>query len=122
MELFASEHSTKERVGGCKAIKAIRVPGLAIEYALDSFASLLMTSSEYIFELAWDGLMSLISNAFDLLCSTATGSAGLTASAVVELVEKAKIVGEGLAELFPEVFEGLSGTVGEMAKAIWSSS
>lgn len=97
-------------------IQLFRVPGLAIEGALDHIARLSKAVLEYVVELLKDGLVSLISSGFQLMTATTTGSVTLTASAITELVEKSKTALDGLAEIFPEVFDGVSDMV---VKAVW---
>ena len=102
-------------------IQLFRVPGLAIEGALEHIAVLLRTAVECVFDLLKDGLVSLISSGVELVSGTATGSISLTTSAVVELTEKMKNAFDMLAEIFPEAFEGMSEMVGKMVSDLWDN-
>ncbi|EHA8587702.1 hypothetical protein COCNU_scaffold002996G000020 [Cocos nucifera] len=102
-------------------LQLLKVPGVAINGALDQIAGVFRGGLEYVLELLRDAIVSLLSSCFELLTSTATGSFQLTTSAITELMEKMKTALDELAEILPEVFEGASEMIGSIVLNLWNS-
>uniref|UniRef100_A0A1D1XWE1 Peptide chain release factor 1 n=1 Tax=Anthurium amnicola TaxID=1678845 RepID=A0A1D1XWE1_9ARAE len=112
------------RAAGCLivlAVQAVKAPARAADGMLGQVGSLLRSGLEHLVGLLMDTLLSLLSNAFDLLVDTVTGSFSLTASAAWELVEKTRAMMEGLSEVFPEAFAGIAEMVGKVTGDLWNN-
>ncbi|XP_008235437.1 PREDICTED: uncharacterized protein LOC103334274 [Prunus mume] len=89
-------------------IHGFRAPGLAIHGTLQQVTEVTRSCSEYFVGLVLEAISALVSAFFDYLKQSVTGSAGVTTSAIGDLMEKTKTSLElldGLLTDFPEVSE-----------------
>ncbi|KAJ4814812.1 hypothetical protein LUZ62_027378 [Rhynchospora pubera] len=86
----------------------LRAPGIALGGLLDNLRSIFSAIGEYVFELIWDILSSIISGFFEFVNDVITGFFDHIFNAALEMMQLSK---EGLEELFnliTEIFGGLS--------------
>ncbi|ESR50493.1 hypothetical protein KPL70_012197 [Citrus sinensis] len=102
-------------------IHAFKVPGEAMQGALEQLAEAMRACVEYVSGIIIEAIGSLISSAFDLLKQGVTESAVMSGSAVVGLVEKTRDSFEGLLKDIPEIFEGLAEMISNIAADLWKN-
>lgn len=92
-------------------IQAFRVPGRAMEGALEQVRSLIGACLDYLLELVLEVIKSLCFAFLDHLKESISSSAVATGSAI----------SNGLLEDFPELLEGLSDTIFTLLIDFWNS-
>lgn len=102
-------------------IKAFSVPGQATQVLFQYIAEVLKSFLEYIIQLIWEAITSLISSGFDLLYEAFTGSFSATGSAVAGLMEMSKTSMDRLMEDVPEIFEGLAEMATNIVTDLWNN-
>ncbi|KAJ4833410.1 hypothetical protein Tsubulata_027373 [Turnera subulata] len=100
-------------------IQGIRLPGQAMQGALEQLAEAIRACFEYILELIMEAISSLISSAFDLFIETITGSVSMTGSAVGGLMESAKSSLDELMKDLPELADGFSDMIYNIVSDMW---
>ncbi|XVF81244.1 hypothetical protein PTKIN_Ptkin15bG0140100 [Pterospermum kingtungense] len=102
-------------------IHAFKVPGEALQGALEQLAEAIKSCFEYFLEQIIELTGSIISSVFDLFIEAVTSSASVSAAAFATLVEKTRT---SLAELLtglPEIAEGFSEMVSNMVTDLWNN-
>ncbi|KAK9992966.1 hypothetical protein SO802_022669 [Lithocarpus litseifolius] len=102
-------------------IHAFKVPGEALQGALEQVGEALKGCLEYVLELLIEVIKTIISTVFEALINGATGSAAVTGSAIGGLVEKTRTSFEGLLNDFPEIIEGFSEMVSTVVSDLWNN-
>lgn len=91
------------------SIQALKVPGEAIQAALDQVAEVTKWCFEYFSEFLIEAVKTLISSVFDVLANGVSGSAAFAGSAIGGLVEQTRSSFEELLkDVLPKVMEGFS--------------
>ncbi|KAJ4728429.1 Anti-sigma-I factor RsgI6 like [Melia azedarach] len=102
-------------------IQAFKVPGEAIQGALEQLADAIRSCFEYLWEILVEAIGSLISSAFDLFIQAVTESAVSSVSAVSDLAEKTRGSFDGLLKYLPEIFEGVAEFISNIAANLWKN-
>ncbi|KAB2614272.1 hypothetical protein D8674_039736 [Pyrus ussuriensis x Pyrus communis] len=105
-------------------IHGFRTPAQGIHGTLQLVTEVIRSCSEYFVGLVMKALSATISTFFDFLKGSVTGSAGVTTSAIVGLVEKTKTSLEsvdGLLPDYPEVSKGFSEMVYRIVNDMWNN-
>ncbi|KAK9282453.1 hypothetical protein L1049_005371 [Liquidambar formosana] len=102
-------------------IHAFKVPGQAVQGALEQVGEFIKGCLEYLVEFIWEVITTIISTAFDLLKEGVFGSAAVTGTAIGGLVEKTRDSLAGLLKDLPEVFQGLSEMVSTVVSDLWNN-
>ncbi|KAB2602178.1 hypothetical protein D8674_003183 [Pyrus ussuriensis x Pyrus communis] len=105
-------------------IQGLRAPGQGIHGTLQLVIEVIRSCSEYFVGLVMEAISAIISTFFDFLKGSVAGSAGVTISAVVELVERTKTTLESLDGLltdYPEISEGFFEMVYSIVNDMWNN-
>lgn len=102
-------------------IQAFKLPGQAIQGALEQVGDVMRTCFEYLVELGIEAISTLISSFFDLLKDGISGSAAATGSAIGGLMENTRASLDGLIKDLPEVFEGFTEMITTVATDLWDN-
>lgn len=102
-------------------IHAFKVPGEALQGALEQLAEAIKSCFEYFLELIIELTGSVISSFFNLFIEAVTSSASVSAATFAILVETTRT---SLAELLtglPEIAEGFSEMISNMVTDFWNN-
>ncbi|KAM1106979.1 hypothetical protein ACFX2B_003752 [Malus domestica] len=102
----------------------LKAPGQGVHGMLQLVTEVIRSCSEYFVGLVMEAISAIISTFFDFLKGSVKGSAGVTTSAVVDLVEKTKTTLESLDGLltdYPEISEGFFEMVYSIVNDMWNN-
>ncbi|KAB2020908.1 hypothetical protein ERO13_D07G096300v2 [Gossypium hirsutum] len=102
-------------------IQAFKVPGEALQVALEKLADAIKVCFEYFFEMIVELMGSLISTVFDSFVDAVTTSASVSGEAVGILVEKTRMSLQELLTGLPEIAEGFSEMVSTVVTDLWNN-
>ena len=102
-------------------IHAFKVPGEALQGALEQLAEAIKACFEYVLELIIELTGSLISSVFDLFIQVVTSSASVSAEAFGTLMEKTRTSLEELLTDIPEIAEGFSEMISTVVTDLWNN-
>ncbi|GAV78210.1 hypothetical protein CFOL_v3_21678 [Cephalotus follicularis] len=102
-------------------IHAFKVPGEALQTGMEYVGEVIRACFDYVFELAWEAISTLISTAFDNFVEAVTGSVSVTGSVFGDLVEKTRASLDGLLEDLPEIIGGLSEMIMTIVSDLWNN-
>lgn len=102
-------------------IQAFKLPGQAIQGALEQLGNVIRACLEYLVELGIEATTALISSLFDLIKDGVSGSAAATGSAIGGLMENTRASFDSLIKDFPEVFEGFTELLATAATDQWNN-
>ncbi|KAK9055629.1 hypothetical protein SSX86_026714 [Deinandra increscens subsp. villosa] len=88
------------------AIQGLKVPGEALQSAMEQIGGLIRSCVEYLLEIILEVISEIVGFVFDLVKETVFGSVAATGAAVGGLVEKTRSGFDGLTEEIPAVVEG----------------
>ncbi|EOX93812.1 hypothetical protein QQP08_003508 [Theobroma cacao] len=102
-------------------IHAFKVPGEALQGALEQLAEAIKACFEYLLELIIELTSSLISSGFDLFIEAVTSSASVSGAAFGTLVEKTRTSLDELLTDIPEIAEGFSEMISTVVADLWNN-
>ncbi|OMO66025.1 hypothetical protein CCACVL1_21313 [Corchorus capsularis] len=102
-------------------IHAFKVPGEALQGALEQLAEAIKTCFEYLVELIIELTASLISSGFNLIIEAVTSSASVSGTVFGTLVEKTKSSLEELLTGLPEIADGFSEMISTVITDLWNN-
>ena len=102
-------------------IQAFKLPGQAIQGALEQLGNVIRVCLEYLVELGIEATTTLISSLFDLVKDGVSGSAAATGSAIGGLMENTRASFDSLIKDFPVVFEGFTELLATAATDQWNN-
>ncbi|KAJ0581180.1 hypothetical protein HanRHA438_Chr04g0177701 [Helianthus annuus] len=103
------------------AIQGLKVPGEALQSAMEQFGGFIRSCVEYLFELFLEVISEIIGFVFDLVKESVFGSVAATGAAAGGLVEKTRSAFQGLTEEIPAVVEGAVEMVTTMVTDLWNN-
>lgn len=102
-------------------IQAFKVPGDAIQIALDQFGNLIRTCVEYLVELVTEAVSILISSFFDLLRDWILESITATGSSIRELMDSARTSFVAFLDDIPDLVEGFAEMIAAALNDLWNN-
>ncbi|XVF21325.1 hypothetical protein REPUB_Repub12eG0081300 [Reevesia pubescens] len=102
-------------------IHAFKVPGEALQGALEQLAEAIKACFEYFLEMIIELTGSLISSVFDLFIEAVTSSAAISGEAFGTLVEKTRTSLEELLTDLPDIAEGFSEMISTVVTDLWNN-
>ncbi|KAI3801169.1 hypothetical protein L1987_29272 [Smallanthus sonchifolius] len=103
------------------AIQGLKVPGEALQTAMEQFGGFIRSCVEYLLEVILEVISEIIGLVFDLVKESVFGSAAATGAAAGVLVEKMRSAFGGLTEEIPAVVEGAVEMVTTMVADLWNN-
>ncbi|KVI01336.1 hypothetical protein Ccrd_020403 [Cynara cardunculus var. scolymus] len=103
------------------AIQGLRVPGEALQSAMEQIADLIRTCIGYVLEVVMEVISEIVGLVFDLVKEGVFGSVSATGAATVGVVEKMKSGFDGLTEEIPAVVEGVVEMVTTVVSDLWNN-
>lgn len=102
-------------------IQAFKVPGDAIQIALDQFGNVIRACVEYLVELVTEAISTLISSFFDLLKDWILESITAAGSSIGGLMDNARTSLVALLDDIPDLFEGFTEMIGTAVTDLWNN-
>jgi phage-related protein len=99
-------------------LKLLSTPGNAAGGLIDNLRSIFSAIGEFVFDLIWDIISSVISGFFEFVGNAITGFGDLMMEAVMELLKLSKEGSEELFGLVQEIFGGLSEIISKLVVSI----
>ncbi|KAG2669632.1 hypothetical protein I3760_14G041100 [Carya illinoinensis] len=104
------------------SIQALKVPGEAIQAALELVAEVTKGCLEYFLEFLIEVVKTIISSVFDVLVNGVSGSVTFAGTAIGGLVEQTRnSFEELLKDVLPPVIEGFSEMMSTMVSDLWNN-
>ncbi|KAG6628832.1 hypothetical protein CIPAW_14G039500 [Carya illinoinensis] len=104
------------------SIQALKVPGEAIQAALELVAEVTKGFLEYFLEFLIEVVKTLISSVFDVLVNGVSGSVTFAGTAIGGLVEQTRnSFEELLKDVLPPVIDGFSEMMSTMVSDLWNN-
>ncbi|CAI9107357.1 OLC1v1006688C1 [Oldenlandia corymbosa var. corymbosa] len=104
------------------AIRGCKIPGQAIQGALEQLGNVIRTCLVYLLELSMNSMMAFVSSLFDAMKQGITDSATGAGSALGSLMEEMRGSLENLIkEIAPQVIEGFTDLITNVVVNLWNS-
>ncbi|KAK1420617.1 hypothetical protein QVD17_22355 [Tagetes erecta] len=103
------------------AIQGLKVPGEALQSAMEQFGGFVRTCVEYLLEFILEVISEIVGLVFDLVKDGVFGSVAATGAAAGGLAEKMRSAFDGLTEDIPAVVEGAAEMVTTMVTDLWNN-